>query len=171
MISASNQFKISKLRARIAPSPSGSLHLGNLFVAAFNMLFCLKYNASLILRLEDTDAAKTSIYCSSIIGKVLNQFGILVNESPESPGFFGPYSQSSRSHIYEFYASALVAAGKAFYCGCSFRRISALKKANLALGDAAVYDGKCVKSNLTLGKLRLKVPRAGIFKSDECRMR
>ncbi len=171
MISDGKRLKLSQLRTRIAPSPSGFLHLGNLFVAAFNMLFCLKHSANLILRLEDTDCTKTSSCCLLTIGKVLNQFGVLADESPESPGAFGPYLQSVRSHIYKFYADALVAANKAFYCSCSFRRISALKKVNLALGDAAVYDGRCVKSNLMVGKLRLKIPRAGSFSGSECRMR
>ncbi len=171
MIAAGKQSKLSKLRARIAPSPSGLLHLGNLFVAAFNMLFCMKHNASLILRLEDTDSAKANVYCSLAIGKMLSQFGILADEAPESPGFFGPYAQSGRGHIYKFYADVLVAANKAFYCSCSFRRISALKKVNLALGDAAVYDGRCIKSNLMVGKLRLKIPKAGSFNSSECRVR
>lgn len=163
--------KPSEFRTRLAPSPSGFLHIGNLFVAVFNMIFSLKYNSRTVLRLEDTDDSKNSTYGSADISEMLSRFGILVDESATNPSAFGPYLQSDRSHIYKFYADSLVAAGKAFYCRCSFRRISALKRANLALGDAAVYDGRCIRYNLKRGKLRLKVPRAGCFCYNGCNMR
>ncbi|MFP3038298.1 MAG: glutamate--tRNA ligase family protein [Candidatus Hodgkinia cicadicola] len=171
MIDTERQDKFSELRTRLAPSPSGFFHLGNLFVAVFNMLFSLKYNSRIVLRIEDTDSSKNNAYSSASINEALSKFGILVDESAVNPAAFGPYLQSNRSHIYKFYADTLIAAGKAFYCRCSFRRINALKRVNLALGDAAVYDGRCIRHNLKRGKLRLKVPRAGCFCCNECSIR
>ncbi|MGP1918314.1 MAG: glutamate--tRNA ligase [Candidatus Hodgkinia cicadicola] len=152
---------------RFAPSPSGNLHLGNLFVGKFNSMLSLKHKGAMILRVEDTDRSRSLDYCRRTIELTLNEFKIKPNESPMRLGYFGPYCQSTRDHIYKFYGNAIESSGRGFMCNCSFRRIEALKRVNLALGDAAVYDGKCIKRSVKDGKLRLKVPRFGHFASGK----
>ncbi|XXM93465.1 glutamate--tRNA ligase family protein [Candidatus Hodgkinia cicadicola] len=162
------------LRVRIAPSPTGCPHLGNLLVGVFNMLFKLKHGARFILRLEDTDAARGFADCAPKAYDAFNMVGLVFDESPLGCGKFGPYIQTQRRHIYSCYCKLLVALGSAFWCKCRWRRINALKRVNLDLGQASVYDGRCLKSQARGGyghlKLRLKVPRVGVFSSNQCAM-
>ncbi|XXM90077.1 glutamate--tRNA ligase family protein [Candidatus Hodgkinia cicadicola] len=161
-------FLISSARARVAPSPTGCPHLGNLLISVYNLLFKLKYNAVLILRLEDTDVSKVS---AQDVAKVFNAFDsikVRFDESPARIDKFGPYVQTQRLHIYSYYSELLVNNNMVFKCRCKWRRINALKRVNLALGNASVYDGKCLKAKLSgcnKCKLRLKVPRVGVFRS------
>lgn len=157
----------NSLRVRFAPSPSGNLHLGNLFIGKFNSLLSMKRRGTLTLRVEDTDQFNSSKYFRRAMELTLNEFKIKPNESPMRLGYFGPYCQSERNHIYKFYGHAIKSSGRGFMCNCSFRRIETLKRVNLALGDAAVYDGKCIKRSVKNGKLRLKVPRFGHFSSGK----
>ncbi len=160
------------LRVRIAPSPTGCPHLGNLLVGVFNMLFKLKHGARLVLRLEDTDATRGFRDCAPKVYDAFNMVGLVFDESPLDCGKFGPYIQTQRRHIYSCYRKLLVASGSAFWCKCRWRRTNALKRVNLALGQASVYDGRCLKSQARGGygslKLRLKVPRAGVFNGHQC---
>ncbi|MGP1917005.1 MAG: glutamate--tRNA ligase [Candidatus Hodgkinia cicadicola] len=155
----------NSIRVRFAPSPSGSLHLGNLLIGKFNSLFALKRGGVMVLRLEDTDFVKSESHYLAAIELTLNSFKIKSNESPMLLSYFGPYRQSERNHVYKFYGNILKSLGRSFICNCSFRRIEALKRVNLALGDAAVYDGKCLKRSVKDGKLRLTVPRYGYVSS------
>ncbi|MGP1926956.1 MAG: glutamate--tRNA ligase [Candidatus Hodgkinia cicadicola] len=155
----------NSVRVRFAPSPSGDLHLGNLFIGKFNLMFSSNYSGALVLRIEDTDFVTSEEHCLTAIELTLNEFKLNPNESPIKIGYFGPYRQSERNHIYKFYGNALKSLNRGFLCKCSFKRIEALKRVNLALGDAAVYDGKCLKRLVKDGKLRLKVPRIGYFTS------
>lgn len=153
----------NNVRVRFAPSPSGYLHLGNLFVGKFNSLVNERYNGAMILRIEDTNSVTTNLVHSLSLERLLNSFGVAFNESPMLNGYFGPYHQNERDHIYRFYANVISSMSRSFFCNCSFRRIETLKRVNIALGEAAVYDGKCLKRSLKDGKLRLKVPRFGCF--------
>ncbi|MGP1922365.1 MAG: glutamate--tRNA ligase family protein [Candidatus Hodgkinia cicadicola] len=155
------------MRVRFAPSPSGSLHLGNLLIGKFNSLFALKRSGVMVLRLEDTDFVNSESHYLTAIELTLNSFKIKSNESPISLSYFGPYRQSERNHMYKFYGNILKSLGRGFICNCSFRRIEALKRVNLALGDVAVYDGKCLKRSVKDGKLRLTVPRYGYLSSGK----
>ncbi|AUG33736.1 Glutamate--tRNA ligase [Candidatus Hodgkinia cicadicola] len=155
-------------RVRVAPSPTGWPHLGNLLVGVCNALFKFKHKANMVLRLEDTDASKC---CVASVNKTYDAFssiGVRFNESPRRVNKFGPYVQTQRLHIYTHFCKQLEINGLAFWCKCEWRRISALKRVNLALGDASVYDGKCLRSRLLANvkrKLRLKTPRAGVFRN------
>ncbi|MFP3038008.1 MAG: glutamate--tRNA ligase [Candidatus Hodgkinia cicadicola] len=151
------------MRVRIAPSPTGELHLGNLFVFIWNFILKLKYKSSFILRLEDTDSSKINKNYILSIYNTLDILNINIDESPKLLGLYGPYKQSERKHIYNFYRKLLEKRKMCFWCNCSFRRINALKRINLSLGETNIYDGKCISSRNKTGKLRLKVPRYGTF--------
>ncbi|PIM94914.1 Glutamate--tRNA ligase [Candidatus Hodgkinia cicadicola] len=154
------------MRLRIAPSPTGTLHLGNFYSFVVNSLFSYKYNSKLILRIEDTDVQRNKINTIEEIYRDLNKIGINIDESPKKPGLYGPYKQSERIHIYKFYIKRLLKIGGCFFCRCSFKRVNILKKINLLLGDSPTYDGKCLNRNYSTGKIRLKVPRTGICIGD-----
>ncbi|AUG34147.1 Glutamate--tRNA ligase [Candidatus Hodgkinia cicadicola] len=158
---------INVARVRVAPSPTGWPHLGNLLVGVCNALFKFKHKADMVLRLEDTDVSKC---CGASVSKTygaFNSIGVRFDESPARINKFGPYIQTQRLHIYAHFCKRLETSGLAFWCKCEWRRISALKRVNLALGDAGVYDGKCLRLRLSANakrKLRLKTPKAGVFR-------
>ncbi len=77
---------------------------------------------------------------------------------------YGPYKQSNRAHIYTYFKNCLKRDNQVFYCKCSFKRIRTLKAINKRLKEAEIYDGKCLNRRFKKGKLRLKVPRYGLFK-------
>ncbi|XXN13702.1 MAG: glutamate--tRNA ligase family protein [Candidatus Hodgkinia cicadicola] len=151
----------------MAPSPTGCPHLGNLLVGVCNALFKFKHKANIVLRLEDTDVSKC---CAASVNRTydaFNSIGIRFDESPKRVNKFGPYIQTQRLHIYTHFCKRLETSGLVFWCKCEWRRISALKRVNLALGDAGVYDGKCLRLRLLANanrKLRLKTPKAGVFR-------
>ncbi|AUG34077.1 Glutamate--tRNA ligase [Candidatus Hodgkinia cicadicola] len=159
---------INVARVRVAPSPTGWPHLGNLLVGVCNALFKFKHKANIVLRLEDTDVSKC---CVASVDKTYGAFdsvGVRFDESPARVNKFGPYIQTQRLHIYAHFCKRLETSGMAFWCKCEWRRVSALKRVNLALGDAGVYDGKCLRLRLFADvkrKLRLKTPKAGVFRN------
>ncbi|TKC13271.1 glutamate--tRNA ligase [Pedobacter polaris] len=104
-----------KIRVRFAPSPTGGLHLGGVRTALFNYLFAKKHNGTFILRVEDTDQTRFVEGAEQYIVDCLNWCGILPDESPQTPGAFGPYRQSERKSTYKQYAEQLIADGYAYY--------------------------------------------------------
>lgn len=105
-----------KIRCRIAPSPTGFLHVGTARAALFNYLFAKKNGGKFILRIEDTDLERSDPKFEKDIFEGLRWLGIEADENPERGGKYGPYRQSERTEIYKKYAQKLLADGKAFYC-------------------------------------------------------
>ncbi len=85
---------MSEVRVRIAPSPSGNLHVGTARTALFNYLFAKKNNGKFILRIEDTDAERTSQEYIDNIFDSLKALGLNWDEGPDVGGPYGPYTQS-----------------------------------------------------------------------------
>lgn len=104
------------LRVRIAPSPTGYLHIGTARTALFNYLLARKKKGSFILRIEDTDKARSEKKYEDDILNGLRWLGLNWNEGPEKEGVSAPYRQSERSQIYKKYLEKLLKEGKAFYC-------------------------------------------------------
>ena len=84
------------VRVRFAPSPTGPLHMGGIRTALYNYLFAKKNNGDFILRIEDTDQGRYVPGAEKYIIDALNWCGLAPDESPVSPGDFGPYRQSER---------------------------------------------------------------------------
>jgi len=103
------------IRVRFAPSPTGGLHLGGMRTALFNYLFAKQHEGTFILRVEDTDQTRFVEGAEEYIVNCLAWCGIVPDESPQSPGAFGPYRQSERKASYKQYAEQLVADGFAYY--------------------------------------------------------
>lgn len=136
-----------QIRVRIAPSPSGNLHIGTARTALFNYLFAKKHGGKYILRIEDTDAERTSQEYIANIFDSLKALGLTWDEGPDVGGEYGPYTQSERFDIYPKYAQKLVESGYAYECFCTPEELDAEKEASQKNKVAHVYSGKC--KNLT----------------------
>jgi nondiscriminating glutamyl-tRNA synthetase len=173
------EFKLEKageVRVRIAPSPTGPLHLGTARTALFNFLFARKYQGIFILRIEDTDVERSKPEFEKDIIENLKWLGIEWDEGPDVGGDFGPYRQSQRKEIYKKYLEKLLAEGKAYYCFCTKEELESERQYQLSIGQAPRYSGKCanlkkeeVEKYLKEGKpsvIRLKVPTKKIEVED-----
>ena len=107
---------MSTIRVRIAPSPTGFLHIGTARTALFNYLFAKQQGGQFIIRIEDTDIERSKPEYEKNIFEGLRWLGIDADESPEVGGPFGPYRQSERIGIYRKYIEQLLAESEAFYC-------------------------------------------------------
>lgn len=114
------------VRTRFAPSPTGSLHLGGARTALYNYLLAKSLGGAFILRIEDTDAERSTEQASKDLMQDLAWLGLRWDEGPAYPtvldtetGSNAPYTQSKRSQIYQHYAHILLEQGRAFYCFAS----------------------------------------------------
>lgn len=135
------------IRVRIAPSPSGNLHIGTARTALFNYLFAKKHMGKFILRIEDTDIERSNVDYIKNIFDSLKALGLIWDEGPDVGGPYGPYSQSERFDIYPKYAQILMDKGYAYECFCTPEELEAEKTLSLQKKMAHVYSGKC--RNLT----------------------
>ena len=108
-----------EVRVRIAPSPSGNLHIGTARTALFNYLFAKKVGGKYVLRIEDTDLDRSSEAYKQNIFDSLKALGLNWDEGPDVGGPYGPYKQSERFDIYPKFAQKLIDMGYAYECFCS----------------------------------------------------
>ena len=108
---------MSEVRVRFAPSPTGALHIGGGHTALFNWLWARHNNGKFILRIEDTDLARSTKEYEQTIMSGMVWLGLDWDEGPDIGGNYGPYRQSERLDIYRDYANQLVDAGKAYKDG------------------------------------------------------
>ena len=109
-----NTHNSTPLRVRIAPSPTGSPHIGTARAALFNYLFARHGNGMFIVRIEDTDTERSEKKYESEILEGLRWLGIDADESPEVSGPYAPYRSSERLHIYKTLLHKLLHDGHAF---------------------------------------------------------
>ena len=128
---------------RFAPSPTGHLHVGNARTALFNWLLARGHDATFILRIEDTDAERSTRESEESILDDLRWLRLEWDEGPDVGGACGPYRQSERLHLYNSYANELLGGGHAYYCFCSAQQLEAERRAMLAAGRPPQYAGTC----------------------------
>ena len=152
-----SKFKMqnSKVRTRIAPSPTGFPHIGTVYQALFNYSFAKKNKGSFLVRIEDTDQARFVEGAENKIFEALDWFGLSEDESPRKEGKYGPYRQSERLGIYKEYVTELVEKGGAYYCFCTNERLDVLRSPQQASNQAVMYDRTCRSLNLEDTKKRL----------------
>ena len=138
---------MEEVRVRIAPSPSGNLHVGTARTALFNYLFAKKNNGKFILRIEDTDADRTAQEYIDNIFDSLKALGLNWDEGPDVGGDYGPYTQSERFDIYPKYIQILLDKGYAYECFCTPEELEAEKEEATKNKKPYVYSKKC--ENLT----------------------
>ena len=131
------------MRVRFAPSPTGQLHVGNARTALFNWLLAHGKDGTFILRIEDTDAVRSTRESEASILEDLRWLGLDWDEGPDVGGAHGPYRQSERLHLYASYANELIAGGHAYHCFCSAAKLEADRQADLASGRPPRYAGTC----------------------------
>jgi nondiscriminating glutamyl-tRNA synthetase len=131
------------MRVRFAPSPTGQLHVGNARTALFNWLLARGAAGTFILRIEDTDAERSTHDSEVAILRDLRWLGIEWDEGPESGGAHGPYRQSERLHLYQSYAQELLSADAAYYCFCSTAQLEAERQEAHAGGRPARHACPC----------------------------
>jgi len=133
----------SNIRVRFAPSPTGHLHVGGARTALFNWLFARREGGKFIVRVEDTDRARSTDESERAVLEDLTWLGLTWDEGPGLDGGHGPYRQSERLDIYREHAERLLACGKAFHCYCTDEELEVKRKKALAEGLVPQYDGAC----------------------------
>jgi len=162
---------MTEVRTRIAPSPTGDPHVGTAYIALFNMCFARQMGGKFILRIEDTDQARSTTQSEQDIFDALRWLHLDWDEGPDKGGPCGPYRQSERGDIYKEHVQKLVDSGNAFYCFCTEERLDALRKEQQENRQQPGYDGLCqaltldeVKEKLVRGEkhvIRMHKPRRG----------
>jgi glutamyl-tRNA synthetase len=138
------------IRVRMAPSPTGPLHIGTARTSLYNFLFARHVGGTYVLRIEDTDLVRsTTDYEQDIIDN-LHWLGVTWDEGPqvaggEDIGPFGPYRQSNRSELYAAEAARLLESGHAYHCWCTPAELDAVRREQEAKKEAPRYNGRCLR--------------------------
>jgi len=128
---------------RFAPSPTGELHLGNARTALFNLLFARHVGGRFLLRIEDTDAERsTDPHTAALMGD-LRWLGIDWDAGPDRDDARGPYRQSLRGALYTEYFGQLERAGAVYPCFCTPLELELSRRTQLAAGKPPRYAGTC----------------------------
>jgi glutamyl-tRNA synthetase len=131
------------VRTRIAPAPSGSIHVGNARTALYNWLFARKHGGTFVLRVEDTDRKRATDDAYRAVIEDLRWLGLDWDEGPEAGGELGPYRQSERLDRYDAAARSLLESGHAYRCYCTTEELEERRAAARAAGKPPGYDGHC----------------------------
>lgn len=131
------------VRVRFAPSPTGHLHVGGARTAIFNWLFAKHHHGAFIIRVEDTDQARSTRESEEMVLGDLRWLGLDWDEGPDNGGPHAPYRQSERLGTYRQAAESLIASGVAYRCYCPEEELEAKRKAAEAEGRPPHYDLKC----------------------------
>lgn len=115
------------VRTRIAPSPTGDPHVGTAYIALFNLCFAKKHGGKFVLRIEDTDQARSTPESEQAILDSLKWLGLNWDEGPDVGGEHGPYRQSERKDIYVKYVDQLLESGDAFKCYRTTEELNTLR--------------------------------------------
>ncbi len=151
-------------RVRIAPSPTGEPHVGTVYIALFNYLFAKKMGGEFILRIEDTDATRSTPEFEQKVLDALKWAGLTWSEGPDVGGPFGPYRQSDRKEMYGPYAQELLDKGHAFRCFCTPERLEQMREAQRAAGKPPKYDGLCLNLKAEEVTARMKAGEASVVR-------
>jgi len=139
------------VRVRFAPSPTGYLHIGGARTALFNWLFARKMKGAFILRIEDTDEARSTDESVDAILKSIQWLNLNWDEGPQTKddhsakGNYGPYFQMQRKEqgIYQKYVDQLLSGGQAYKCYCTSEELDNMRQKQTAAKQNPKYDGTC----------------------------
>ncbi len=136
-------MSIDTVVTRFAPSPSGEVHLGNARTALFNDLLARRRGGRMVLRIEDTDAARTQEAFVTALMVDLSWLGLRWAEGPDVGGPHAPYRQSQRGSIYQHYFEQLESRQLAYPCFCTSLELEISRRSQLAAGRPPRYAGTC----------------------------
>ena len=158
-----------EVRTRFAPSPTGTLHLGNIRTALFAWAFARHHKGQFVLRIEDTDLERSSESSADGILRDLNWLGLDIDE--------GPYYQMQRMPRYREVVAEMLADGRAYHCYMSVDDLDALREQQKAKGEKPRYDGRwrpenvaklgLVKPEGALPVIRFRNPDSGVVAWDD----
>lgn len=141
----------SNIRVRIAPSPTGMVHIGNLRTILYNYLFAKNSKGTFVIRIEDTDQSRFVEGAMENLLQVLQWAGIEADEGPyltkdnkiKEKGELGPYTQSKRLDIYKQQVDDLLDKNKAYPCFCTKKRLEDLRAGQMINNQPPKYDNFC----------------------------
>ena len=149
-----------RIRTRIAPSPTGFLHLGTARTALFSWAFARHFGGDFILRIEDTDVARSSQEAVDQIVAAMRWLELGHDE--------GPFFQMQRIERYREVIAQMLAAGTAYHCYCSTEELDAMREAQRARGEKPRYDGRWrPEAGKTLPPVPAGVPPVVRFRNPE----
>ena len=162
------QLKEGARVTRIAPSPTGYLHLGTFFTSMVNRMTADATDGVFFFRLEDTDKKREVEGGADDILKGMNDFGLTIDEGFVAPGVisgdYGPYQQSQRATIYHTYVKSLVEQNLAYPCFCSEEERQAAREEQEAAKDRTGYYGKyAICRNLTAEEALEKIQQGAPY--------
>ncbi len=177
------------IRTRIAPSPTGYMHIGTLRTVMFDYFLARQNGGQFIVRIEDTDQARLVDGAVESLLATFKKLGLDYDEGPMlhddgtivEHGDCGPYVQSARLGMYKQYADQLRDAGHAYVCFCTAERLEEMRTAQTALKQTPKYDRKClslsreeISTRVGAGErhvLRMKMPEGTVAFEDGIRGR
>ena len=147
------------VRTRLAPSPTGFLHIGTLRTALYCYLLAKKHNGQFLLRIEDTDQKREVEGAVENLIQSLQSYNLNFDEGPEIGGPHEPYIQSQRLEIYNQVVDKLISEKKAYRCFCTPEELTQMREEQKLLKKAPMYDRRCrhlsdeeIQKNLDAGK-------------------
>ncbi len=159
------------VRVRLAPSPTGRVHLGTARTALYNYLLAQQTGGQFILRIEDTDRRRYVEGAEQELMDGLHWLGLEWDEGPDKGGPYAPYRQSERKDIYLEYAHKLVEMGSAYYCFCTAEELARSREEQMRRKEAIHYPGTCrnippaeAQARVDAGEphvIRFRVPQEG----------
>src|SRR5579859_3378909 len=132
------------VRVRMAPSPTGYVHLGSARTMLFDYLFARSKRGTLVLRLEDTDVERNRPEYESTIYEGFHWLGLDWDEGPDAGGRYGPYRQSERLDLYREAAARLLESGAAYRCYCTKEELDAERALAAAEKRPYRYSRRCL---------------------------
>jgi glutamyl-tRNA synthetase len=138
------------MRVRMAPSPTGPLHIGTARTSLYNYLAARHAGGTYVLRIEDTDTARSTVEFERDIIDHLHWLGISWDEGPQvaggdDVGAYGPYRQSQRFERYAGEANRLLESGHAYRCWCTPEELDAVRHEQEAAKEPPRYNGRCLR--------------------------
>ncbi|NHN54487.1 glutamate--tRNA ligase [Calidifontibacter sp. DB0510] len=130
-------------RLRVAPSPTGDVHVGTAYMSMFDLAFARKHGGAFVLRIEDTDQKRLVKGAEQGIYDGLSWLGLHWDEGPDIGGPYAPYRQSERLGTYRPYVEQLLKQGDAYYCWCSAERLAEMRERQQKTKQPTGYDRLC----------------------------
>jgi glutamyl-tRNA synthetase len=158
-----------QVRVRFAPSPTGFLHIGGARTALFNWLYARKTKGIFVLRIEDTDAVRSTEESYESIIDAMEWLGLDWDEGPIRGGSYGPYLQSARQVLYHTEVQKLIAGRMAYHCFCTTEELDEMRADAKEQGQPPRYDGRCrnLPEDEVAHRLQHKVPFVVRFRMPE----
>jgi glutamyl-tRNA synthetase len=158
-------------RVRVAPSPTGHMHLATARTALYDYLLARQTGGQFVLRIEDTDVRRTVPGSEQELMDGLRWLGLEYDEGPDIGGAYGPYRQTERRDLYTEHAQMLVDGDMAYACFCTPERLDEMRQEQQRLKQPTHYDGLCrrldqdeARRRIKQGErhvIRFKMPREG----------